>query len=164
MANKKNNTLEDKEDFNFGAGITITGKFKLKCALVNKNTSKSLVNFFNVETFKYIKFEEHAGCDLPMFILEFTAISSDVTKYLNQGNILRVSLTKLQMLESGEQEEEDVLLQDYCIIKPTVTISGGVKNIKITGMLNYPDYVYDRGIEVYKQKTSKQVLKKIGEK
>lgn len=159
MAEIRNNP----EDFDFGYGITIDDQFKIKCAIVNKKTGQKIIDFFNVETFNYLKIDEVSGCRLPMVSLSFTAITSGIFKFLNQGNILRVYVTVIKTALDGsrEQIEEEGILQDFSMMEPSIETTGNLKNIIITGIMDKVDFIYKRQNEIFKDKTSKEVFEEI---
>ncbi len=151
------------EDLDFGSGITIDDQFKIKCSIVNKKTDQKITDFFDVETFNYLKIDEVCGCRLPMISLSFFAVTTGVFKFLNQGNILRVYVTTLKKSTDGSEEsvEEEGILQDFSMLEPSVETSGNIKNVTITGIMDKIDFIYKRNNEIFKNKTSREVFEEI---
>ena len=152
----------------FGEGIIITDQFKIKCSIVNKKTGKKITDFFNVETFESLKIDEISWCRLPMVILSFKAISDGLFKFLNQGNILKIYVATLRndINGSDEEEEEQVILQDFNMLEPVVTTSGNIKNVVISAILDNVDFITrnDMSCEIFKEMNSKDVIKEIAER
>ena len=151
-----------QEEFDFGNGITIEDQFALRCAIVNEKTGKKIVDFFDVQTFDGIVFDEVAGGRLPMVRLSFTAVSDGVFKFLNQGNILKVSISSLAKNNADEENQlSKDLLQDFEISSLSIKTKGNLKVVDIVGVLNKLSFLKDNRVKIHKSKDSRRVIKDI---
>lgn len=149
-----NLNLED-----FGTGIYVEGLFGVKCSIVNKNTGEVFKDFFDLEGFKYISFDEVSGVDLPMVELKFTCYKEEISRYINQGNVLRVYAVSVANFEKDSLPSDNIgILQDYNMIDPKIETKANLKEITITGILDALQYVHGSVCKIYKNKNSKQVF------
>jgi len=160
--------VKNPDNPDFGEGITITDQFKIKCSIMNKRTGKKITDFFDIESFDSLKIDEISWCRLPMVILSFKAISDGIFKFLNQGNILKIYVATLKKSIDGseEEEEEQVLLQDFSMLEPIVTTSGNLKDVVISAVLDKVNFITgnDSSCEIFKEMNSKDVIKEIAER
>jgi len=93
-------------------------------------------DFIDEKMFKVFKCEESTGNILPIYELQFQSSDSELQKYLNEGNIIEVSIGR---------SLEDLEMTEFTIIKPVITTLGqNLFYFTLFGIYNALDYQNNR--------------------
>ena len=140
-----------------GEGISVLGSYRLLITLVNPYTLDEM-EFIDNDCFDFLVLDEVAGLRLPMVRIGFKVYDYSVLSFLNQGNIIRVYVTSLEMNQDGSTKEEIGIHSTFVIIKPEIKSDANSKSILITGLYNNTEYINKRSARTFENMSSRHAM------